>query len=63
MKEPKGLLDEMLERLDSGQVKPRVREYIGLENAIKNAKRKKAIIIAVSRKRKKLEGGYDDKDK
>jgi hypothetical protein len=55
MKEPKGLLDEMFECLDSGQVKPRVREYVGLDNAIKNAKRKKMIIIAASRKRKKLD--------
>jgi hypothetical protein len=53
MKEPKGLLDEVFEYLESGQlqhVKSRVREYVGLENAIKNAQRKKMIMIHSKRK-------------
>lgn len=50
----KGELDRILECLDSGGVKPRVREYVGFDNAIKNAKRKKIIIIMTARKRKHL---------
>ncbi len=54
MKREKSLLDDVFECLENSNVRPKVREYIGLENAIKNAKRKKAIILAASRKRKKL---------